>query len=109
MAFANPSISDIVATTIDSRSKVVADSVRDNNALLTRLNTRGKIKFWNGGGPTIVQEVAFQDNSTVMYYSGSEVLNISPSDVLSGAQYTPKQAAGAVVMTGLEELMNTGQ
>ncbi len=109
MAFANPSISDIVATTIDSRSGVVADNVRDNNALLTRLNTKGRIKFWNGGGPSILQELSFQDNSTVMYYSGAEVLNVSPADVISAAQYSPKQAAGAVVINGLEELMNTGE
>ena len=44
-----------------------------------------------------------------MYYSGSEVLNISPQDVISAAQFNIKQAAVAVTITGLEELQNAGE
>ena len=35
MAFANPSISDVIATTIQNRSGVIADNVTKNNALLS--------------------------------------------------------------------------
>ena len=107
MAFANTSYSDVLATTIESRSGVVADNVRKNNALLTRLEKRGKIKPVSGGS-TILQEVSFQANSTAMYYSGAEVLNISPSDVISAAQFPIKQAAAAITITGLEQLQNAG-
>jgi hypothetical protein len=37
MAFANSAISDIIATTIQSRSGELADNVTNNNALLRRL------------------------------------------------------------------------
>jgi len=37
MAFANSSISDIIATNIQSRSGELADNVTNNNALLRRL------------------------------------------------------------------------
>lgn len=107
MAFANTNYSDILATTIESRSGVVADNVTNNNALLRRLKTRGKQRPWTGGS-TILQELSFQGNGTAMYYSGAEVLNISPADVISAAQFTPKQAAVAVTITGLEELQNSG-
>lgn len=108
MAFANSDISDVVATTIESRTGVVADNVTDNNALLNRLKSRGRIKPWRGGY-TIRQELSFQDNATAMYYSGGEVLDISPADVISAAQYDPKQAVVAVTITGLEMLQNTGE
>lgn len=108
MAFANSAISDIIATTIQSRTGVVADNVTDNNALLKRLQQRGRIKPWRGGN-VILQELSFQDNSTAMYYSGAEVLNISATDVISAAQYDPKQAAVAVTLTGLEMLQNSGE
>lgn len=108
MAFANSSISDVVATTIESRTGVVADNVRDNNALLARLEKRGRIKPWRGGY-TIRQELSFQDNATAKYYSGGELLDISPADVISAAQYDPKQAVVAVTITGLEMLQNTGE
>lgn len=108
MAFANSDISDVVATTIESRTGVVADNVTDNNALLNKLKQRGRIKPWRGGY-TIRQELSFQDNATAMYYSGGEILDISPADVISAAQYDPKQAVVAVTITGLEMLQNTGE
>ena len=42
-----------------------------------------------------------------MFYSGAEVLNIAPSDVISAAQFPIKQAACAVTITGLEDLQNS--
>lgn len=45
-----------------------------------------------------------------MYYSGGEVLNIGSSDVMSAAEFDWKQAACAVVATGLEvDVQNTGK
>lgn len=86
MSFANTNYSDILATTIESRSGVVADNVRNNNALLARLESRGRTRKFNGGS-TILQELSFQSNGTAMYYSGAETLNISPADVISAAQF----------------------
>ena len=40
MAFANSSYSDVLATTIESRSGTVADNVTNNNALLVRFFER---------------------------------------------------------------------
>ncbi len=108
MAFANTNYSDILATTIESRSGVIADNVTNNNALLRRLKTKGKHKNWTGG-PIILQELAFRENSTAMYYSGAETLNIDAQDVITAAQYTPKQAAVACTITGLEDLQNSGK
>ena len=105
MSFANTSYSDVLATTIEARSGKVADNVRANNALLSRLQKRGRVKTVSGGS-TILQELSFQSNGTAMFYSGAEVLNISPSDVISAAQFPFKQAAVAVTITGLEELQN---
>ena len=69
MAFANSDISDIIATTIQSRSGVIADNVTHNNALLTRLKRRGNMKPFSGGN-VILQELSFSSNTNAMYYSG---------------------------------------
>lgn len=108
MSFANSDISDLIATTIENRSGVVADNVSDNNALLARLRARGRQKPISGG-TYIMQELSFADNGTAMYYSGGEVLNISAQDVISGARFDIKQAAVAVTITGLEQLQNAGE
>jgi hypothetical protein len=108
MAFANSSITDVIATTIQNRSGIVADNVTDNNALLTRLKQRGNSKPF-GGGNVILQELSFQENSNAGWYSGYEALPIGASDVISAAQYDIKQAAVAVSMSGLEMLQNSSK
>lgn len=108
MAFANSAVSDIIATTIQSRSKKIADNVTENNALLTRLRQRGKVKPFTGGN-VILQELSFAENSTAIYYSGYEALDISAQDVISAAQFDIKQAAVAVTVSGLELLQNSGK
>ncbi len=108
MSFANSNYSDILATTIESRSGVVADNVTKNNAMLAKIKLKGRSDPVSGG-TIILQELAFAENSTVMYYSGGEPLNIQASDVISAAQFPLKQCAGALTVTGLEELQNSGE
>jgi hypothetical protein len=79
-----------------------------NNALIRRLSTRNRIKTFSGGR-TIVQELAYADNSTFQWYSGYQTLNISPSQVMTAAEFPIRQAALAVSISGLEELQNSGE
>lgn len=105
---ATPNLSEIVSTTLYNRSKAFADNVTDNNALLSRLERRGKRKPFSGGRQ-IVQELEYGENGTFGWYSGYDALNISPSEVFSSAVYDIKQCSVAVSMSGLEELQNAGE
>lgn len=105
---ASPNLSEIVTTTIRNRSKKLADNVTNNNALLMRLTQKGNSKPFSGGR-NIVQELEYAENSTYKRYSGYEVLDISPSDVMTAAEFEIKQAAVAVTISGLEELQNSGK
>lgn len=104
----SPNVSEIVTTTLENRSKKLADNVTNNNALLQRLESKGKIKPADGG-TKIMQELEYGENGTFTWYSGYDTLNIAPSDVLTAAQFDWKQSAVAVTMSGLEELQNSGQ
>ncbi len=105
---ASPNLSEIITTTLRNRSRQIADNVSNSNALLQRLKRTGTVVPADGGR-TIVQELEYAENSTFMYYSGYEVLDISPSDVLSAAEYNWKQAAVVVTASGLEtEVQNSG-
>ena len=106
MAFAN--LSDIVATTIQSRTGQIADNVTSNNALLSRLKQRGNIKTFSGGN-IILEELSFAQNGNAGYYSGYETLPVAASDVISAAQFDIKQAACPVTISGLEQLQNAGK
>jgi len=105
MSFAN--ISDIMATTIANRSKKVADNVTKNNAGLAKMNMRGNIKTFSGG-ELIYEELSFAQNGNAGWYSGYDLLPVAAQDVLSAAEYDIKQLACPVVMSGLEDLQNSG-
>lgn len=104
-----PGVSELATMTLRNRSGKLADSVTRNNAVLTRLNSRGRIRKFIGGGRTIMQELEYANNSTYKRYSGYEVLNIQPSEVFTSAEYPIRQAAVAVSISGLEMLQNAGE
>ncbi|NBW10906.1 MAG: phage major capsid protein [Caulobacteraceae bacterium] len=100
-------MTEIVTTTLRNRTGKLADNVTKNNALLNRLKKKGKVKTVSGGR-TIVQELEYAENGTYKRYSGYEALNISPSDVFTGAEFNYAQAAVAVSISGLELIQNSG-
>lgn len=110
MAFANSAVTDIIATTIQSRSGALADNTTNNNALLRRLKARGNVRPF-GGGNVILEEIMYTDASTINAnsYSGYEVINISPNSPVSASQFSITQYAAAVSMSGLEMLQNSGK
>jgi hypothetical protein len=108
MASPNTNYTDILATTIESRSKTIADNVTKNNALLGRLKKKGKIKTFSGGHK-ILQELSFAENGNAGWYSGYDTLPVAASEVISTAEFGIKQLAVPVVISGLEELQNAGK
>lgn len=105
---ASPNLSEITTTTIRNRSRQLADNVSENTALLMRLKERGNVRPVSGG-ETILQELEYAENQTYQRYSGYQVLDISPSDVFSAAEFAYKQSAVAVSISGLEQLKNSGK
>ena len=110
MAFANSAITDIIATTIQSRSGELADNLTQNNAILQRLNQKGNVRPFSGGN-VILEELFYDDSSTnnANSYSGYEVLNIAPDSPISAAQFKIAQYADSVTMSGLEMLQNSSK
>lgn len=109
MAFANSAVTDIISSTIQSRTGEYADNLTNNNALLRRLKARGNIKPFSGGN-VIFQEIMYNDPSTnnANSYSGYEVINIAPDSPLSAAQFNITQYVDSVSISGLEMLQNSG-
>lgn len=103
-----PNVSDIVATTIQSRTRKIADNVTDNNGLLAYVNRRGNTKTVSGGN-VIYQELSYAENANKGWYSGYDILPVGQSDMISAAEFQWKQAAVPVVISGLEMLQNSGK
>src|ERR1700693_6299827 len=99
---------DVTTTTLENRSRTLADNITNNNALLSRLKMKGRQKPFSGGCE-IMQELRYAQNQTFMWYSGFEFLNVSLNDTMTAARFPIKQAAISVTLSGLEELMNRGE
>ena len=110
MAFANSNVTDIIATTIQERSGVLADNVTNNNAVLRRLKAKGNVRPFSGGN-VILEEIMYADPTMINAnsYSGYELINISPNSPISAPSFNIVQYAGAVTMSGLEMLQNSGR
>lgn len=103
----NTNYDAIATTTIELRSKKLADNVSQNTALFFRLKENGRVRPFSGGRK-IVEELFFAENSTFQWYSGYETVDISPSDVITAAEFALKLAAVAVSISGEEMLQNSG-
>lgn len=109
MAFANAQVSDLLATTIAARSRALADNLEHNNALLTKLRSRGNVRLV-GGGTHIMEEIVYDDgDASDGSYSGYDVIDITPDSPISAAEYDFKQYARAVTISGMEIMQNSGR
>lgn len=107
MASPNSSFTDIVTTTLQGYSGELADNITNHNALWRQIKKKGNMQ--TATGRTIVQEIEYAQNGNVMWYSGAETLDIGASETFTAAEYNYKQLAGNVVITGLEEIQNSGK
>lgn len=107
MVAPNASYDDIATTTIERRSRVLKDNFSNHTALLNRLKERGRIRTFNGGR-VIVEELAYSGPGNFQYYSGYETIGVDQAEMLTAAEFSIKQAAVAVSMSGLEMLQNAG-
>lgn len=110
MPFANTSISDIIATSIQSRTGELRDNLTQNNVLLKRLEEKGNTVSFEGGN-LILEEIYYSDPNTdnANSYSGYELINISPDSPLTASQWNIKQYAASISISGLEEIQNAGR
>jgi hypothetical protein len=106
MSFPN-NISDIIATTIELRSKDISDNVTSHNAALSSMAKKGNVELASGG--SVIQEnFSFAENGNAGSYSGYDVLPTAAQDVISGAQYQWAQYAVPVMFSGREAAINSG-
>lgn len=104
----NLNYNDIVATTIENRSRELADNVSIHSALLQRMKSRGNIDPISGGHK-IVEELEYAENQSFKWYNGFDTVDIQPQEVFSAAEYDLKMAVISVIISGQEQLMNSGK
>jgi len=99
---------ELVSTTYRNHEPEFKDNVSKNNALLRRLQKKGRMRE-EDGGLSLTVNLDYAENGTYQRYSGYDPLNISASDVLTSAEYPWRQVAVHVTANGLELRSNTGK
>jgi hypothetical protein len=98
---------ELVSTTLRNHKREFADNFTNSNALLMTLNKRGNKRVLSGG-TEITCPLKYAENGTVQRFSGYDVLNINPSDVLTAATYPWRNMAVHVTASGTELRQNSG-
>ena len=92
---ASPGLSEIVTTTLRNRQGKTADNVSKGNPLLFMLKEQDG--WETATGRSIVQELEYAEGR-FQWYAGYDILDISPSDVITAAEFPWAQAAAVVAM-----------
>lgn len=91
---------------LEDRSKGYADLVSNSNALLFIMKEKGQWKTFSG--PTIRERLLYNESGTYTRYSGFDFLNPAPAELFNDAEFTAKQAAVSVTLSGEDILKNSG-
>lgn len=108
MATPSTVFTELVSTTFRNHRSKLIDNVSNNNALLTYLKRKKKMRT-ESGGLEIAIPLEYAENGTYQRYSGYDLLNINQSDVITTAKYDWRQIALNVVASGRELRINNGK
>lgn len=108
---AYPDLGELVVSSLRHYSKTFQDNITLNNAILNRLEKKGRIVRVMGGR-TIDETLIYptNGNGSTKWYQGYDTFTPpTTSEILDAAEYQWKQYAGFISISGLEEVQNAGE
>lgn len=102
-------VATLLTTTMENRDiKEVQDAVFNQLVLLDWLQKKDKVA--RSGGASIIVPIRQTANNTAGFYNGYEPINTQPQENETAGQYTWKQAAASVSISGRESrVQNNGK
>jgi len=104
---AEPTVNQLVATTLKNYHKTFADNVSNSNAITALLKQGNRTRVIEGGRE-IACPLAYAEE-TFAWYSGSELLSRAVKETISEAAYTAANAVASVTLTGPDLAKNRGR
>lgn len=99
-------LDELYATTFEKVKPVLTDQITHETSLLAALNSKSKVT--TDGGRTLRRPVMYALNDTVGSYANYDLLDTTPQDGFGYVEYTWKQFAGSVTISGRDERLNMG-
>jgi len=104
---AEPTVNQLLATTIANYHKELADNVSNSNAVTAQLRMGGRIRIVDGG-KNIATPLTYAEE-TFAWYSGTELLSRAVKETISEADYSPYNAVASVTLSGPDLAKNRGR
>lgn len=104
---AEPTVTQLVATTINDYHDQFADNVSNSNALTALLRQGDRVRVVEGG-KAISCPLSYAEE-TFAWYSGTELLSRAVKETISEADYSPANAVASVTLSGPDLAKNRGR
>lgn len=104
----NPNYDAVLSTTLKNYRDTLEDNVFNGRPLTNWLKAKNRITTKTGGAKIVVP-IIHAENSTAGAYAGYDTLPTTPQEGISAAEYSWKQAAVSIAISGIEEAMNNGE
>ena len=104
---AEPTVTQLVATTIANYHDTFADNVSNSNAVTALLRQGGRQRVVDGG-KNIATPLTYAEE-TFAWYSGTELLSRAVKETISEADYLPANAVASVTLSGPDLAKNRGR
>jgi hypothetical protein len=104
---AEPTVTQLVATTINDYHDEFADNVSNSNALTALLRQGDRVRVVDGG-KAISTPLTYAEE-TFAWYSGTELLSRAVKETISEADYSPANAVASVTLSGPDLAKNRGR
>ena len=104
---AEPTVNQLVATTLANYHKTFADNVSNSNAVTALLRQGNRMRTVDGGR-SIVCPLTYAEE-TFAWYMGTELLSRAVKETISEADYAPANAVVSVTLSGPDLAKNRGR
>jgi len=104
---AEPTVNQLVATTLNNYHKEFADNVSNSNAITALLRQGNRIRVIDGG-KAIATPLTYAEE-TFAWYVGTELLSRAVKETISEADYAPANAVASVTLSGPDLAKNRGR
>jgi hypothetical protein len=104
---AEPTVNQLVATTLANYHKQFADNVANSNAITALLREGNRIRTVDGGR-SINCPLTYAEE-TFAWYMGTELLSRAVKETISEADYEPANAVASVTLSGPDLAKNKGR
>ena len=104
----NPNISQLVTSTLENYKNELTDNITDFHPLYKKLKDKGNI-IKESGGSLFREKLLYRENDTIQYQGEYDLLDTTPQDVMTSADFQQKILTGTVTMSMKEMRQNAGK